>query len=110
MKALEVILKVLIRIVNIPLFFITVVFSVLLVLILFFVVCPIEAFIVMPIYYLTTGKWYYGNNRGNNFKYPYRNWLPVLHNVGNYMILIPDIFIDEDIIDLNKHYGRDKEH
>lgn len=106
MKVLENILKILARIINIPLavlYFI----AMLMILFLMMIFSVIEFFTVMPIYYVLTGKWYYDSR---NFKYPYRNWFPIAINMETYMDVIPCGTIDEDKIDLSKYYGRDKKH
>lgn len=100
MKVLESILKILVRIVNIPLaaLYFIVMLMILFLLVIFSV---IEFFTAMPIYYVLTGKWYYDSW---NFKYPYKNWFPMSINMETYMDIIPKITIDEDKIDLSKYY------
>lgn len=106
MKVLESILKILVRIINIPLAVLG--FIVMLILIFFLMIFSvIEFFTVMLIYYVLTGKWYYDSR---NFKYPYKKWFPIANNMETYIDAIPGITIDEDKIDFSKYYGRDKEH
>jgi len=106
MKALENILKILVRIVNVPLMAL---YIIVMLMIMFFMMIfsMIEFFTVMPIYYILTGHWYYNPM---SFKYPYRNWFPIANNMETYIDVIPCWTIDEDKIDLSKYYGRDKEH
>lgn len=106
MKVLENILKILARIVNIPL---AILYAIVMLMILFLLVIfsIIEFFTVMPIYYVLTGKWYYDSW---NFKYPYKNWFPISINMETYMDVIPCGIIDENKIDLSKYYGRNKEY
>lgn len=106
MKILENILKILARIINIPLaasYFIVM----LMILFLLMVFSVIEFFTVMPIYYVLTGHWYYDSK---NFKYPYRNWFPIANNMGAYIDVIPCITIDEDKINLSKYDDGNKKH
>jgi len=100
MKKLENILKILVRIVNIPLAVLC--FIVMLIIVFFLMIFSvIEFFTVMPIYYVATGRWYYDSR---NFRHPYDKWFPIANNMETYIDAIPGGTINEDRIDFSKYY------
>lgn len=104
MKVLENILKILTRILNIPLAVLNFVFNHIVVFV-WMIVSLLEFFVVMPVYYIITGKWYYDAR----FNHPYRYWFPIAHNIENIINALPSIMIDENLIDFSKHYSKEEQ-
>lgn len=104
MKVLEKIINILIRIVNIPLLVLSIILLVLYATILLFIIIPAEFLIVMPIYYIFTGEWYYNGD----INPPYDYWFPIVYSMETYFDYFPILIIPE--INLSKYYGRDKEY
>lgn len=98
MKILENLLNILVRILNIPLMFLTVIAHLLICVLLLFIVSPLEFAIVMPVYYIVTGNWYYEEW---NHSYPYRKWFPIATHMDFYLDKIPCLTLNE--FDLNKN-------
>lgn len=63
---------------------------------LLFIVSPLEFVIVVPFYYIVTGKWYYHDK----WIY-YRKWYPISYNMDFYLDKIPRLTLNE--FDLNKN-------
>ena len=103
MKILEFVLKVLARIINIPLAILSFVIMIFIVFI-WIIVSVLEFIIVMPIYYIFTGRWYYNII----LKWPYRCWFPISQNMENIIDALPSIMIDEDWFDFSKFYDKEK--
>ena len=93
MKILETILNILIRIINIPLGLITFVVYVLLYVVLLFVVFPFEFFLVAPIFYIVTGKWYF--TKPFSYKHKWANWFPIIENFDSIPDMLPVFKIKE---------------
>ena len=104
MKVLEKVINILIRIVNVPLLALYIILLVLYSIILLFIISPVEFLIVIPIYYIITGEWYYDID----INPPYDQWFPISGNMETYFEHFPRLIIPE--INLSKYYGRDKEH
>jgi len=102
MKTLETILRILVRIMNVPLFPLNYILMMIYTFILRFIFVPLEFFIVVPIYYLITGNWYYNCD----INPPYDYWFPIVDNIGNYVDLFPRFIIPEELINFSKYYGR----
>lgn len=104
MKVLEKVINTLIRIVNVPLLALSIFLLTVYGTILLFIIIPAEFLIVMPIYYIITGKWYYNGD----INPPYDYWFPIAVSMETYFDYFPFLIIPE--INLSKCYGRDKEH
>ena len=106
MKFLENILNLFIRIINIPIICSTIITFILMGILMLFILIPLEIIVVMPIYYIITGKWYFSEHAFDNYKLDM--WFPIAFNVDTYYENFPDLTIPE--INLSKYYGRNKEH
>lgn len=93
MKKLEAIFNILIRIVNIPLVLITVIAHGLASMLFLFVAIPLEFLLVMPIFYIVTGEWYY--NKPFNYKHLWVNWFPIIENIEVFINILPIFRIKE---------------
>lgn len=106
MKALEIILNLIIRIINVLIICLTIITYICIGIVIIFILIPLEIIAVMPIYYIITGKWYFGSHAFENSKLDM--WLPIAFNVETYYDNFPDLTIPE--INLSKYYGRDTKH
>lgn len=96
MKILENLLNILVRILNIPLLLLTIIVHLLTSFLLLFIVSPLEFVIVVPFYYIVTGKWYYDKCWVHNTKR-----FPILYNMDFYLNKIPCLSLNG--FDLNKN-------
>lgn len=106
MKAIEIILNLIIRIINILIICLTIIIFICMGIVMLFILIPLEIIVVMPIFYIITGKWYFSSHAFDNYKLDM--WFPIAFNVETYYDNFPDLTIPE--INLSKYYGRDKEH
>ena len=106
MKALEKILNVFIRIINILIICLTIFIFICMGFLMLFVLIPLEVIVVTPVFYVITGKWYLSGDAFDNLNL-YR-WFPIVFNMETYYDNFPNLTIPE--INLSKYYGRDKKH
>jgi len=106
MKILEKILNPFIRIINILIICLTIFIFICMGFLMLFVLIPLEVIVVTPVFYVITGKWYFGSHAFDNYKLDM--WFPIAFNMDTYYDNFPNLTIPE--INLSKYYGRNKEH